>query len=193
MKNLFVIHDTGEFMKIADIEKVSDDIVVDPTLYYECEDVEFFEKVEELLKENFIRYPKGLERPLRESDLILDHMGSMSVARSECEGTARIALQSRIDLTSILDLYEFIILNNELTDKGYIITDGNREEKYLEILSDGKNELLDILERYLDVRERLSQSTHWYKIFRELTEDFDTYSTPKELHERLNIFLNLFQ
>jgi len=56
----------------------------------------------------------------------------------------------------MINAIELMLLNNELADKGFTITDANREEKYLEILEKEDKELLDLLERYLELKDIIS-------------------------------------
>ena len=53
----------------------------------------------------------------------------------------------------------------ELTNKGYFITDENKEEKYLEILETEDDELIDLLEKYLEIKEKLTPIIYLKKSF----------------------------
>ena len=67
-------------------------------------------------------------------------------------------------------LYEFILLNNKFCNKGYFITDDNREQTYIDIIAklDEENiteddkELIICLERYLEIKDRLDSNMRAY-------------------------------
>lgn len=63
--------------------------------------------------------------------------------------------------------YRFICLNNELADKGYFITDENRESKYLAILESGDEKMIMKLEDYLNSRDEISKVNSLNKKFEE--------------------------
>lgn len=62
----------------------------------------------------------------------------------------------RVNQGSLLDYLYYIDINNELNDKGFFITDDNKEEKYLEILETGDEKLIDLLEEFLIIKDQLS-------------------------------------
>ena len=56
-------------------------------------------------------------------------------------------------------MFDFICINNELISEGYVITSKNREEKYIEILETGEEELVDKLERYLNAHDTVNRAS----------------------------------
>ena len=56
-------------------------------------------------------------------------------------------------------MFDFICINNELINEGYIITSKNREEKYIEILETGEEELIEKLERYLNAHDTIMRAS----------------------------------
>ena len=59
-------------------------------------------------------------------------MTDLDETRSNQRGYARSLLVNRICFESNFEMLKFILLNNKLLDMGIIITEDNREEKYLE-------------------------------------------------------------
>ena len=62
----------------------------------------------------------------------------------------------------LLDIIEFITLNNNLNYHGFFITDENKEEVYIKILETQDDQMIGMLERYLELKESLD-SLNWYK------------------------------
>jgi hypothetical protein len=70
---------------------------------------------------------------------------------------ARVRMLITPTLTKIsgITLYGFMVLNNDLANAGYFITNENREEKYLEILETGDEKLIAKLEDYLNYKDEI--------------------------------------
>lgn len=62
---------------------------------------------------------------------------------------------SVVDAHTTIDMIIYMESMLTLADRGFIITDDNREEKYLEILETGNEELIDLLENYLVIRDEI--------------------------------------
>ena len=57
----------------------------------------------------------------------------------------------------LLDFVSFLVLNNKFSSKGYFITDDNREENYIKIIETGDIELINDLEKYINLRDSLKE------------------------------------
>lgn len=78
---------------------------------------------------------------------------------------ARMLVTPELGKTAGLVLYSFIVLNNDLSSRGYFITDKNREEQYLAILETGDQDLIEKLEQYLNYRDELEASAYLERRF----------------------------
>lgn len=86
-----------------------------------------------------------------------------------------------------LTLYGFIVLNNDLTTRGYFITDANREEQYLAILETGDEKLVDVLEQYLNYRDeidRVAQLERRFSAFKKSVMDAASADEVREIEEQ---------
>jgi len=54
-------------------------------------------------------------------------------------------------------MYEFMKKHTEMMDAGYFITDKNREMKYMEIIETDDDELIELLESYLETRDKIER------------------------------------
>jgi hypothetical protein len=75
---------------------------------------------------------------LAESDPLEEAKGSSIIK-------IRMLVTPELSKISGFAMYGFIILNNDLANAGYFITNENREEKYLEILETGDEKLISKL------------------------------------------------
>lgn len=77
-------------------------------------------------------------------------------------------------LMSNLDILEFVFTFCRFAEKGIFIWDDEVEEKYLEILNTGEEKLIDDLERYLELKDRvklvLSKLRHIQKVVDDLKD-----------------------
>lgn len=88
-----------------------------------------------------------------------------------------------------LTLYGFIVLNNDLTTRGYFITDANREEQYLAILETGDEKLVDILEQYLNYRDEIDRVAQLERRFSAFKKSVMAASTADEVRTLEEQFL----
>ncbi len=65
--------------------------------------------------------------------------------------------------TSFFEVYEFIAVTGILASQGVFITDENREETYLKIINTGNEELINALEKYLEIKDNMDKIFRKYK------------------------------
>jgi len=106
---------------------------------------------------------------------------------------ARDLMFSRFDGSIIFSIYEFTLLNNQLLEQGFIITEENREDKYMEIVNKDNDELLDLLSDYLKARDELKKYNFYYKEYKSLTNDVQKLNEVPEIEERFNTFREQFK
>lgn len=105
--------------------------------------------------------------------------GRLEYAKQNVLLEAERFFDQKINTVTNLTYYEFIVLNNNLMEQGYFITDTNKEEKYIEILETENDDLIDILEKYLMNKDEIARSFAAYETYRTLklniadTEDLE--------------------
>ena len=55
----------------------------------------------------------------------------------------------------LLDLITFMLLNNKFANNGFFITDENKEEKYIEIIETCDEQLIEDLEKYIFLLDKI--------------------------------------
>ena len=55
----------------------------------------------------------------------------------------------------LLDLITFMLLNNKFANNGFFITDENKEEKYIEIIETCDDNLIEDLEKYIFLLDKI--------------------------------------
>ena len=88
---------------------------------------------------------------------------------------AKVRMLITPELASIagLTMYGFIVLNNDLVNAGYAITNDNREEKYLSILETGDETLINKLEDYLNYKDEIERVSHLERKFATFKSEID--------------------
>jgi len=79
------------------------------------------------------------------------------------KGKAALAVKAKVrgimgdDLLifSLMDFVDLMLLNNKFADLGIFITDDNREEAYIKIIELGDPELIDDLERFINLKDSI--------------------------------------
>jgi len=79
------------------------------------------------------------------------------------KGKAALAVKAKVrgimgdDLLifSLIDFVDLMLLNNKFADLGIFITDDNREEAYIKIIELGDPELIDDLERFINLKDSI--------------------------------------
>jgi hypothetical protein len=56
---------------------------------------------------------------------------------------------------TLLDFMSFMMLNNKFASKGIFITSENREEKYIEMIESGEEDLINSLEEYINLLDKI--------------------------------------
>jgi len=79
------------------------------------------------------------------------------VKRVQAIKSASERVESLTNEVELIDYISYIDANNVLNSHGFHITDDNREEQYLNILEDGNESLIDVLEEFLTLKDKLNK------------------------------------
>ena len=191
-KYLFVTHDSGSYVKITETRIEKDDYPVDTSKFLEVEDIVFFKKVEQIVGDNEIKYSSDFKGQLTFGDLIITPINDLDATKVNALTKARMELLSRLDMTVLFQFFEFIMMEHNLREKGYTITDENREDMYLRIINTGDVELIGQLEKYLNAKDQLTQHYAWYQRFSDASKKIEESVDSKQVQTVLNEYLELF-
>lgn len=191
-KYLFITHDTGDYKKITGTTIREDSFEVDPKLYYETQSIDFFNTVRDIIKDNEVKYPSNWAGELKLRNLIQTKYDALELKKMEVYSRGRLLINQRIDVLSLFEIVSFIVLNNYLMDKGFCITDDNREQKYLEIIETQNEELISKLEEYLESRDTLFQDLYWHEHFRKFSKAVSSATSVDEVNAAFAAFNSLF-
>lgn len=97
----------------------------------------------------------------------------------------RSYLQYSTASQNVVDFYGFFTSFAKLVSSGYVITDENREEKYLEIINTGDEELIDALENYVECKDKIQESYNLYNTIITAIREVENAGTQEELDEAI--------
>jgi len=179
--NVANVKDLGSYYRARSVAK-SDMSYIEPGRQYLKLSALCAEKIKtELEKGSEVLIPKDLEREVLPMDLVLNETDPLTIAK----GVALARMGSKIDghlaSTSAVEFYVFFTIHAKLMDAGYIITDENREEKYLEIINSGSDETISALEEYLEARDRINIVAWAYKQLKRAQEAMEDVKNEEEV------------
>lgn len=104
----------------------------------------------------------------------------------------RMLVTPELAKISGFSMYGFIVLNNDLSNVGYFITNENREEKYLEILETGDEQLIQKLEDYLNYKDEIEQLSGLERKFSKFRKDIQECDSKEKVETLEKNFLEKF-
>jgi hypothetical protein len=104
----------------------------------------------------------------------------------------RMLVTPELSKISSFSMYGFIVLNNDLSSAGYFITNENREEKYLEILETGDEQLIQKLEDYLNYKDEIEQLSGLERKFSKFRKDIQECDSKEKVETLEKNFLEKF-
>ena len=125
---------------------------------------------------------------------VLDHneVDELEEARKAALIQVRMLVTPELAKISGFALYGFMMLNNDLSNSGYFITNQNREEKYLEILETGQEDLITKLEDYLNYKDEIENVAHLERKFSKFKKDIKISTSSEDVGNIKDRFLEKF-
>jgi hypothetical protein len=196
-KNYFIIFDKGDMWQVTGTVAIPEGYEVsenhDGVMDMSDFNIrEVFLYVKEKLETNDVYIPKNYQGRLIKDDVIIVPHDKIEVKRARTIDKGKDILMKKVSLFEIFNSVEFIILNNFFVEKGYVITDNNRQDKYLEIIETGDIELIEKLERFLKCRDDIMRNYTFHSIFREFRMNLEKAETEEEIDKIWKEFIIIF-
>lgn len=189
MKNLLKIHNNNNVWKIIDVEKRNIN-VVDSDKFFEVSD-DIYSFIEEKLKTNNIIIEKEkLNSSVKKEDFILDEIEESEKLRNISRDVVYNSFCGRCSIIDMLEIYNFILINNKLASKGFYITDENKDNIYIDIIKSENEENTEMLEKLLYAKDYLSNPYYWFEEYKKYNEDLECSDTKEEIDKVTQEFLD---
>jgi len=113
------------------------------------------------------------------------------------KGKAALAVKTKVrgimgdDLLifSLIDFVDLMLLNNKFADLGIFITDDNREEAYIKIIELGDPELIDDLERFINLKDSIAQIGDKKQEYTNVIDDIKSANTNDDVNDAIKDYL----
>lgn len=193
---LAVVEDRGPHWQVTNVTKNTlENIASRDEKLLKLSYVSYKKISEALLEGKVVQIPKTLQ-----TDEVLPHelqiidaaeLDPLKNKRSACIAKVRMLITPELTKVSGLALYGFMVLNNDMINAGYAITADNREEKYLEILETGDEDLIGKLEDYLNYKDEIERVAQLERTFSKFQRTINN-ATEEEIQDLENEFLETF-
>lgn len=179
------VNDCGEYYSINFITKNTGQFLREGSTYFPVSNVVAEEATKAVQEGKIVTFPKGLKTEVTISDLSIQDVDGLKLKQNLAIVRKRNELSAAISPLNGFDFFNFFMCNNILASNGYFITNGNREEKYIEIINTGNQELIMALEEYLTSIDRMNIPNYQYKKFKKFEEDVLMCESEEEVEELL--------
>lgn len=104
----------------------------------------------------------------------------------------RMLITPELSKIAGLTLYGFMVLNNDLVNAGYAITNENREEQYIKILETNDESLITKLEDYLNYKDEIEMVANLERRFSAFKSKIKEAVSTEEVSQLEQTFLETF-
>lgn len=196
--DLAVVEDYGSFWKVNNLTQNTMDNLADRSekmvkLSYMAHEI----MKDAILAGKTIHIPKA---SMRSVEVLPGDFNIVDDDEDEVEATKNaVIVKIRMMITPVLSkisgftLYGFMVLNNDMSNAGYFITNDNREEKYLEILETGDEKLIAKLEDYLNYKDEIENVAFLERQFSDFRKKLKAATTIDEVRKLEYEFLEKLQ
>ncbi len=144
----------------------------------------------EIDKGSIIRYPKTVGKP-KQGDLVIEALDELAIRKNKEIAKFRQQINKLFLSMNLMDMYDFMMINNKFNSLGHFIHEGNKEEVYLAIINSGDEQLVTDLENYLTAMEELNDINKRYKRYRDDIHRIVDAKDDAELDDIINSLGNL--
>jgi hypothetical protein len=122
-------------------------------------------------------------KPIQVEHFKVTELSSFKTKKASELARVQMRFNAFVSSSSMLEHFAYFSSAILLSERGFMITDSNREEKYLEIINEGDEYLLKTLEDYLEARDRLAQLSYSYKDVKDYMKKVRATRSLKALNE----------
>lgn len=191
--DLAMIEDRGTYYQVIGLTKNTFDVMADSDQKYIKLSSAAYDVIAAAIRDGRgVRLPKTMisnEVLPGEVNVIDPDSDELSAAKQAAILRANSLASLNFAKTSGIVYYNFIVLNNELIDAGYVITDKNRDQKYIEIIETDDDALISKLEEYLTARDNIERSASLKRRLESFTADVNGADTVEDVERIRDRFL----
>lgn len=141
----------------------------------------------ELQKGNVVSFAKGISREILPADIISSELRELEKEKALAQFRVGQVVDGYLAGLWLIEIFmhnrNFVMLNNTLADKGYFITEKNREKVYLDIINTEDEDLISDLEKYLEALDQINTLSSIYTKYSEFNKNIKSADTLAEIRE----------
>ena len=177
------VFDTGDMYRVKFVDSNLDAILKNDENYVKISNVAGDMMRQAISERKLVFLPKNVSGELGFNDVVIVDVDGIEKDKMILLSDIYRRMDWQTYSVSAISFFDYMNSFSELASNGYFITDRNREEKYLEIIETGDENLISTLEVYLENMDKVGQTASVYnKIKRFETEIYDC-ETPEEFQE----------
>lgn len=187
---------SSNWKKIGGYKMINDeqsaDFVMDENLYMEVTHNQWTYVKNLIDSGSTITYPASAD-PLTQDDLVIENVTPLRSSKIRAFSNISHQVNQRLlQNGAVMYIFKFIVNDNILKNAGYIITDDNREQVYLDIINTENDNLISTLEEYLDIRDKLNENLWFFNNFMIFEDRLRSAATVKEVKNLYDIAMSYF-
>ena len=171
------VEDRGDFFHVKYVDSYQNSVFKNDGKYVKVSNVAADVIREALSNNNRVCIPKNIEGEICFTDIIIYENDELEKNKMMFISNLYRKVDHSLFNVASIDYYDFLCVYSKLASLGYFITDDNREEKYIEIITTGDDDLINILEEYLNKKDKLDSISYVYsktKLFEKKAIDCET-------------------
>jgi len=190
------IVDDGSIYQVVDVQNVDSKFSKPVDLYLSVGDDVAFELKRHLNAGNIIKISiadakkgtHGQGKSLKIDDFTIVEVLALDQYKNQKKGRVNNIFTYALATTGGLVYFAAMQSFAVLASYGYFITNENREEKYLEIINTGDEDLIAALEEYLDAYDSITPLSSLYKSMKQAMVDIDAAANEGEVDAAVHMF-----
>ena len=194
--DLALVEDRGAYYQVFGLTKNTFDNLADREEKYLKLSSSAYKMIKQAIAAgDIVRLPKTLmvdEVLPGEVSIISSTASPVEAARTASLVKVRSLVTPELTKISGYTMYSFTVLNNDLISEGYVITNKNREAKYIEIIETGNADLIAKLEQYLEARDAIDYAYNLKARLDAYVKQVDQLASIEEIAAAEEQFLTAF-
>ncbi len=189
------------YLTVKEIDEVTYEVVgIRHTSTLDLSDIEF--EVSKLQVKEILEYVKNDEYILkifkknyndRNFVYVLENKSELDIKKISAQRLIEKHYRMVMNSVALFEMYNVMMINNELGAQGYFITSDNREEKYIDIINSGDEKLITLLQEYLEARDKIDPMKKYYDTLKDFKMKLKDTDSPEEIDEMVDHITSFMQ
>ncbi len=164
----------------------------DPTKYHEITKSDA-KSIGPIVSETLVKVSRDVIDNSKEFFYFVEKKPKLDIKKDEALKLVNKHYEMVMNSVALFEMYNMMLINNELGANGYFITKENREEVYMDIISSGDKEQITLLKEYLEYRDRIQPMNVYYNKLKDFKKELPNLNTVEEVDEMIHDLTTFMQ